>query len=143
MEPIGLYISRAKQRGFITRALPSFNKDLEYMECFSFEKRPEGFFLKKFYKIDFEVQKSDTIVFDDKQLKALKDKIKKQGYWFGTIHTHPGYKDAIPSHQDWISAVYNNEDLAGICGIWKDAKDKIHHVVNYWIPALPCKKIYL
>ena len=144
MNPTSVHIPRDLQQKFLASAVDAYHKDLEYMEAFSFEKTPSGFYIKRFYQLDFDLQTKANITFKTNQYLTLRKNLRGQNRFYGTIHTHINVcQESTPSQIDWVSASKNyKEDLIGICSLWTSNK-RIKSSINYWLPTLPCRKVYI
>jgi hypothetical protein len=119
----------------------AYEKDLEYMEMFSYEEIKGEFYIREFFILAFAEQTSTSISFYLKEYRRVKKQILSSGRKVGCIHTHLDYEEAVPSLADWKGTGACDEGLMGICSLWS-AGNKIKSSINYWIPELPCKKIY-
>ncbi len=62
------------------------------------------------------------------------------GFMFlGTIHSHPGWRDATPSETDQTNNI--GELVQGIMALWKDKSGRLCSRTKWWIPTLPMETI--
>ena len=146
MPPVNIYIPKKLQKEFINSGLEAYSHGKEYMEVFSLEKKPTGYYIETFYKLPFSKQTKGEVAFELDSFLAFQNKMKEENRYFGSIHTHIDmFTDAIPSEADYLSSAKWGEELLGICTIWEvgNRVKKTKTAINYFITNPPCIKYYI
>ena len=146
MIPVSIYIPKKLQKEFLTSALEAYSRGKEYMEAFSVEKKPSGYYIETFYQLPFAKQTKGEVAFELDSFLAFQNKMKEENKFFGSIHSHIDmFTEAIPSEEDYVSSAEWGEELIGICTIWETGNKvkKIKSAINYFIANPPCTKYYI